>query len=540
MAFIFLFAIMTLLTGVVEAQAQQRTLDNGVLVVGVDLSRGGAINELRESGSANSLVNIHDAGRYIQQSYYGYPIPFLPTGATMHPTYPNWGWNPVQAGDVYGTMSQLTNTSNDGTTLYVKCVPKQWALYNVVSECTMETWITLDENRVHVTNRLVNDRTDLATPGALHQELPAVYTVGTLHRLMTYTGQAPFTGDSLTQITNYGPPWADWNSTENWSALVDDADWGLGVYLPGATLTIGGFHGVPNTGGPHDNSTGYIAPLHRDLLDSDIVYEFSYTLIVGHLHDDIRSYVYTQPARYKPEYVFNRDRQHCAPVNVAGSSPPFGGFWPLDLAQADPQIILPTSQWDAAEVPAIFITAAYRAEANTAEIFFAGADGVFTGEKRLSFPVIPDGNLRTYQVDLSAHPLYTGSITRLRFDPLITATPGDEVDLYAFTTTSLSPVPVNLTASSNFLLRPNYPNPFNPRTTVRYQLTAAAPVDLRIFDVAGRLVRILLTATEQQSGPHEIIWDGQNAAGQPVSSGPYFARMTSRGMSQTIKMSLVQ
>lgn len=533
-------AFITLVLGMSVAAAPTSYLDNGVLRVGVDLARGGAIRYLSPSGSGQSVVNLRDLGRYIQQSYYSGPDPFIPPGAVQHPAWAGWGWNPVQAGDAYGHQSQVVVESNDGATVYVQSVPKQWALLDVDSECTLETWVTLDANRVHVRNRLVNARSDTSRYGARHQELPAIYTVGTLHRLFTYAGDEPFTAGPLTQIQNSGPPWVYWSSSEHWSALVNDDGWGLGVFLPGATLTVGGFHGSPGWGGPTSNNTGYLAPLHTDLLDHDIVYEYEYTLILGDLHDDIRAYAYQQRPPPGPHHVFDRDRAHCLPHNLSDASPPYDGSWRLTLDRGDPQVVLPPGRWVAADVPRILITCAHHTQTDQAEIFFAGPDGSFSGDRRLAVAVIPDGEVRTYAVDLSTHPLYTGVITRLRFDPIQFQSPGDVVDLHAITTVSHtatppSPAPVDrsvrITGAS--------PNPLNPRTTLSLDLSRASAISLAVYDLRGRRVRSLFSG-RLQAGAHEVAWDGCDELGNTAPAGLYVARLVSGdGSTAVVKLTLL-
>ncbi len=528
-------AFLLLACSSVPALPQITYLDNGVIMVGVDLARGGAISYLSEHGSGSSVVNIHDLGRYVQQSYYSGPDPFIPPGATQHPAYAGWGWNPVQAGDVYGYTSAVIDSHNDGSTIYARSIPKQWALRNVDSECTMEVWVTLEENRVHVRNRLVNARSDTIRYSGRHQELPAIYTVGTLYRLFTYTGTAPFTGDDLTQIHNSGPPWAYWHSTENWSALVDNNDWGLGVFLPGATLTVGGFAGSPGWGWPTSSNTGYISPLHTDFIDHDIVYEYEYTLILGDLHGDIRSYVYANAPGPGPHLVFHQDRRHCLPRHLSDASPPFEGLWRLILDQHDPQVVLPPGLWNASDVPAIFIQGAFNTATDQAEVFFALEDGAFSGDKRVQFTVIPDGQVRTFQVDLHSHPLYSGAVTKLRFDPIITSTPGDIVDLYSITTmdpASVPGVPHGTGSLIGIEAEACRPNPFLQNTRIRYHLESPAQIDLRIYDIAGRLVRTLARRTEVRAGPHEMLWDGLDTSGRPTAAGQYFFRLeTAEGAS---------
>ncbi len=86
----------------------------------------------------------------------------------------------------------------------------------------------------------------------------------------------------------------------------------------------------------------------------------------------------------------------------------------------------------------------------------------------------------------------------------------------------------------------NYPNPFNPRTSVRFELPAAGRVDLRIYDPAGRLVRALVADEERDAGAHEIGWDGTDESGAPVAAGIYFVRLTADGRDASGKMVLLK
>ncbi len=92
-------------------------------------------------------------------------------------------------------------------------------------------------------------------------------------------------------------------------------------------------------------------------------------------------------------------------------------------------------------------------------------------------------------------------------------------------------------------LLPNVPNPFNPSTTLRFEVPGTAgsqvPTRLAIYDLGGRLVRVLLDEP-LSPGAHERLWDGRDASGRPVGSGVYFARLRSAGQGQTLKMTLVK
>ncbi len=71
-----------------------------------------------------------------------------------------------------------------------------------------------------------------------------------------------------------------------------------------------------------------------------------------------------------------------------------------------------------------------------------------------------------------------------------------------------------------------YPNPFNPNTTIAFELPRAMEVSLEIFDLRGRLVRRLLDESPHISGRHQQVWDGRDDGGRVSASGVYFYRFT--------------
>ena len=83
------------------------------------------------------------------------------------------------------------------------------------------------------------------------------------------------------------------------------------------------------------------------------------------------------------------------------------------------------------------------------------------------------------------------------------------------------------------------PNPFNPSTTISFDLPASMPAKLTIYDVSGRLVATLADGV-QAAGRHEITWQGQDARGRPVGSGMYLYRLETPGFTETRRMALVK
>ncbi|MBN1884312.1 MAG: right-handed parallel beta-helix repeat-containing protein [Candidatus Krumholzibacteriota bacterium] len=84
-------------------------------------------------------------------------------------------------------------------------------------------------------------------------------------------------------------------------------------------------------------------------------------------------------------------------------------------------------------------------------------------------------------------------------------------------------------------LEPNYPNPFNGTTTLRYSLAEPAFVELAIYNPAGQRIRIL-ESRRRGAGSHEAVWNGRDEAGRPVTSGVYFARIAAGKYRQTRKI----
>lgn len=90
------------------------------------------------------------------------------------------------------------------------------------------------------------------------------------------------------------------------------------------------------------------------------------------------------------------------------------------------------------------------------------------------------------------------------------------------------------------LLHGAVPNPFNPRTTISFDLPSERVVSLRIYDVAGRLVDTLLNGEWTAAGRNEIVWGGSDARGRAVSAGTYYYRLETAGSARIGKMVLLK
>jgi len=416
-----------------QAPASLLTLDNGTIKVGVDTLYGGAITYLSQSGSTNNLINDNDHGRQVQQSYYSGPDNFHPPGTIQDPNNSPFPWNPVQAGDAFGNPSEVLASSNVNGVIYIKTRPKQWSLQNYPSDCIIEQWILLDGPAVRVHCKLTNQRSDHTQYTPYGQELPAVYGIGTLCHLFSYTGLAPFTGGALTEQPAVWP-FFNWRATENWGALVNSNNFGVGIHHPDAIDMVGAYYAPtsnPCTGESPDNNTAYLGPHHLEVLDYNIVYQYDFNLIVGAL-TDIRNWVYTHHSDPRPDYSFRTSRSHWY-ANYGDAGVP-SGFLRENLNGIDPILTGPYTAFSASDCPRIYFKARYvmsspPADA-VAQLFWeTNNSGDFSETRSQTVTVIPDGMWRVYSFDVGGNAAWSGLISQLRLDPIQSGGTGDYVDI---------------------------------------------------------------------------------------------------------------
>jgi hypothetical protein len=97
-------------------------------------------------------------------------------------------------------------------------------------------------------------------------------------------------------------------------------------------------------------------------------------------------------------------------------------------------------------------------------------------------------------------------------------------DNFKFLSTGLNDVAINLGQQipSDFSLYPNYPNPFNSETVIRYALPNPSLVQITVYNIQGQVVEVLVNQ-KQEAGIHEIRWDAKN-----VGAGIYFYRLKTK------------
>ena len=108
-----------------------------------------------------------------------------------------------------------------------------------------------------------------------------------------------------------------------------------------------------------------------------------------------------------------------------------------------------------------------------------------------------------------------------------------------FAIEAVSATPIQEVPSGQAQLISSFPNPFNPRTSLKFSLAQAASVEIAIYDLQGRQVR-LLTRDSFSAGTHETSWDGMDSRNRPAPGGTYFCRLVSRGEIHTLKLALTK
>ncbi|MBC8365839.1 T9SS type A sorting domain-containing protein [bacterium] len=111
--------------------------------------------------------------------------------------------------------------------------------------------------------------------------------------------------------------------------------------------------------------------------------------------------------------------------------------------------------------------------------------------------------------------------------------------LHIFGTSAVATTTPEETPSVATQLLPNFPNPFNPKTNLRFTMSEAGKVQLGIYDIQGRLLRVLIDQSVA-AGLHQVEWDGHDAEGVKVSSGIYFSKLLTKDDVQTSKLVLVK
>ena len=128
----------------------------------------------------------------------------------------------------------------------------------------------------------------------------------------------------------------------------------------------------------------------------------------------------------------------------------------------------------------------------------------------------------------------------LYFDVVfLSFTGGNNGGGFSYSREQVETMGVNIDLPKEFSLYNAYPNPFNPTTTIHYELPENANVNITVYDIMGKIVNNLVS-NQQSAGYRSISWNATNDLGQPVSAGMYIYTIQAGTFRQTRKMLLMK
>ena len=445
-------------------------LENERFKVGFRLVWGGGINYIEDKScpvsDLGNLINIHDAGRLVQQSYYGTAGNEEYTPGVYNGS--DWVYNPVQGGDQYWNHSRLIDIIVSEDSVYIKSQPQDWSLDGQITPSYMENTYTIYPDRIEVYNRFV-DFSGWEHRYA-HQELPAFYTVSYLDRFSYYNGLSPWTGGEIIEQDNL--PFTSGedakqcyfkmleSNTETWCAWTNETSgYGIGLYLPNADMFLAARFADGHSKDPEHNSCSYVAPVNALKIVSFVPIEYGYMITTGNI-DEIRevfgdnrdfaqndylSSEYSQDLRIDDvdvsyenmNFATAEHNKYLLPLN--GADMKFNcdhNAIELIVNGTDPQInILYSNAGDKliAEdfgkiVIEYMIPETNKSGACTGELFLCVGETVNAeAGKSVALNYIADGAYHTVEVELSSLEFWSGEINSIRFDFFNSGEVGDKI-----------------------------------------------------------------------------------------------------------------
>ena len=449
-----------------EKPSETLYVENDRFKLGVELGWGGAISYLEDKACTiaglGNLVNKHDTGRLIQQSFYGVQENDEYTPGISFDT--KWRYNPVQGGDQYNNPSRLIDLVVTETSIYIKAQPQDWSLDNALTPSYMENTYTLYDDRVQVDNRFT-DYSGWEHPYS-GQELPAFYTVSYLNTFVWYDGESSWTGDTLSYKSDL-PFWGDHagecsfplreKNTETWCAWINSTkDYGLGVYAPKVDQFKAGRYEYDGSMSDEADSTGYVAPVNLMKIVSFEAIEYSYLLTAGSTAA-IRE-TFTQYKDFTENASLHKNYQSTRLPSVEGDIAVLdfteGKNLSLFTNLSDTTVIFDEAQGaaklTAGSVGDVNVTIPYGSNPTPmatddytklrieymipvenalpsyqCDIFVcAGSIKVPDGNARIRVRLVKDGQYHVLEVDLTA-PYWNGDINLIRFDYFDSSSAGD-------------------------------------------------------------------------------------------------------------------
>jgi len=260
-------------------------IDNQVMKLGMDRSMGASITWLSWQGQPGNIINIHDPGRLLQQSYYaGLSLDRQKDG--QHKAWSPWPWNPIQGGGVMSWARVTRFEQAEPGKIFAETVPKLWDMPDEEAEALMQQkveFVAGMPNVVEVNNRLVCKRKDGDRwgdkPLRRHQELPACYFTSEFRHFECYLGDRKW--QKVEQKP--GPPWGRATPPLNIMACFNDQGQGVALFSPTANehWNFGPHQKYNPKAKPTDGACVHMAPIAAVNLGPRSILQYRYWLVTG-------------------------------------------------------------------------------------------------------------------------------------------------------------------------------------------------------------------------------------------------------------------
>lgn len=452
--------------------------ESGVLRLEVRKEYGGSI-QIYDKITQQNLINFQDLGRESGLSSYSGPDSFSDDA-------PYWktGYNPLQAGDAGDNPAKLLFHGNIDGYVYTKYQCNSWShIDNRLLEFYYEQWVKLDGNKVHVKTRLTHQRPDKTFYRAYSQEWPFAMIAG-VRSVRFYNGSRPFTMDQTsasngverivngTYIVHQLTPF---QITEPWIGTIIGANPGGGERLIAMTCSDF-YHTTYNINAIHsydfseDGPTvTYSSNAPQYHLDSDNTWYRDYSYIVDN-EKEIRTYVYSQARKDKPDFAFTKKNGRNGWYIVDGGHDQKEPFqrdnWTVTYdGKADPgqpisargtKLLSPWGSWKSSDFNTVYLKMRYSGPEKQLRVNWLldgqaanGVDSNYPNQNAVRFPrgvrnisqqslpfnVINDGQMHTYKLTFGGNPLWQGVIQQFElthnFEGPVIA-PGEIVEMVYF------------------------------------------------------------------------------------------------------------
>ncbi len=424
-------------------------------------------------------------GQGLSECLYQLPRPFYTLGERGQPAHePSLGYNPNEVGDDAMNSGRLITYGRDGNKFYTEMLPMLYGQVQApANEVRMRKWGEVKDralilNYESLFNRASNERA--VTKG---QEAPCLY-VNNMRHFKFYSGSNPYSNDGITTFSAPVSSIGNGNSatstngqraggqyvTEPWIGVFDDDGYGIALMLKDNIRSFIGYwgDGGGNAAQPtKSGSYGYIAHGMNEILDMNMRWRHRTEVIVGTV-DEIRAYVYANAYRpaEKPSFKFNTAGREGWSYNSGDGDDrhtwdePYTGQarqgWKVYFgASSNAQLTSPGVTWKASQFNKIYIRMAYTGaetqwsfrfrrnrQKGDGPLDYTGKHGGEEGsrypdgtsdrsEQVKLFPVVGDGQFRTYEIDLSQNPEWRNIINEVYLKPHVPGKAGYQAGEYA-------------------------------------------------------------------------------------------------------------